>query len=208
MLAAAAPLFSFPWLRGADCYRPVFIEDGSTDHGEEGRRTDSRRPAVIAPLPFFPWGIGWNRVVCAFVALSASVDSHSVRLDGEEEEVAGFSVVSLFFVVVSLLFFGRKVLRSLLSCPLQAREQCSVFGRVVFSCPFVRNVRLHSCAFIFAVGLCSVRVLVLSFFLEWMCSKLDWPTTRLLRSVVKIVLLVSAGMKYASKEVLQLQVGL
>lgn len=147
-------------------------------------------------------------MVCAFVALSASVDSHSVRLDGEEEEVAGFSVVSLFFVVVSLLFFGRKVLRSLLSCPLQAREQCSVFGRVVFSCPFVRNVRLHSCAFIFAVGLCSVRVLVLSFFLEWMCSKLDWPTTRLLRSVVKIVLLVSAGMKYASKEVLQLQVGL
>lgn len=101
--------------------------------------------------------------MCAFVALSASVDSHSVRLDGEEEEVAGFSVVSLFFVVVSLLFFGRKVLRSLLSCPLQAREQCSVFGRVVFSCPFVRNVRLHSCAFIFAVGLCSVRVLVLSF---------------------------------------------
>lgn len=208
MLAAAAPLFSFPWLCGADCCRPVFIEDGSTDHGKEGRRTDSRRPAVIAPLPFFPWGIGWNRVVCAFVALSASVDSHSVRLDGEEEEVAGFSVVSLFFVVVSFLFFGRKVLRSLLSCPLQAREQCSVFGRVVFSCRFVRNVRLHSCAFIFAVGLCSVRVLVLSFFLEWMCSKLDWPTTRLLRSVVKIVLLVSAGMKYASKEVLQLQVGL
>lgn len=95
------------------------------------------------------------------VALSASVNSRSVRLGGEEEEVAGFSFVSLFFIVVS--FFGRKVLRSLLSCPLQAREQCSVFGRVVFSCRFVCNVRLHSSAFIFAVGLCSVRVLVLSF---------------------------------------------
>lgn len=56
-------------------------------------------------------------MVCAFVALSASVDSHSVRLDGEEEEVAGFSVVSLFFVVVSLLFFGRKVFTKLAKLP-------------------------------------------------------------------------------------------
>lgn len=39
-----------------------------------------------------------------------------------------------------LFLCGRKVLRSLLSCPLQACEQCSVFGRVVFSCRFVRGV--------------------------------------------------------------------
>lgn len=44
-------------------------------------------------------------MVCAFVALSASVDSHSVRLDGEEEEVAGFSVVSLYFSLLFLFCF-------------------------------------------------------------------------------------------------------
>lgn len=103
-VSRGGPLFSFLWLRGADCCRAVFIEDGSTGHGEEGRKTDSCRPAVVAPLPSLPLG-DWLEQGGVRVALSASVDSRSVRSDGEEEEVAGFSVVSLFFVVVSFLFF-------------------------------------------------------------------------------------------------------